>query len=207
MKTVYIIRHGQAISNVEELVQGLDDLLTNEGHEQAQFLAERFTTLPCDVIISSDTRRAIQTSEYIAQVTGKNIETTPLVRERARPSRFFGVHKSDPDFVEYMKLERPGMHDPSWRFEDAETVMDVIARAEQTLEMLRNRPEDNIVLVTHGMFFKLLTYKVLIPKNNDNWFQVYKHLRTENSGISIFELPGDGEWRVHVWNDQSHLGD
>lgn len=207
MKTVYIVRHGQTVSNVEPIVQGFDDPLTDEGHEQARLVAERFKTLPCDVIISSDTVRTIETARYIAKVTGANIETTPLAHERLRPSRFFGVNKNDPDFVEYMKEEKPGMHDPSWRFEDAETVMDVIARAEQTLQMLRDRPEDNIVLVTHGMFFKLLTYKVLIPTNNDNWFQVYKHLRTENSGISVFELPGDGEWRVHVWNDQAHLGD
>ena len=68
---LYLIRHGEAYSNVENVIGGMNgDLgLTERGFRQAQALAERLRggEIKPDVLYASTLPRARQTAEYVAE--------------------------------------------------------------------------------------------------------------------------------------------
>ena len=77
-------RHGLTAYNVEGRMQGSVDVGLNDlGHWQARTaaasLAERYEV---DAIVSSDLRRARETAEYLARVTGLPVTTDERLRER-----------------------------------------------------------------------------------------------------------------------------
>lgn len=83
MTSLYLARHGETIENTNHILQGhLPGTLTEQGIEQAGFLAKELVHITLDLIISSDLTRSIHT----AQIINKNrrlthIQTT-LLRER-----------------------------------------------------------------------------------------------------------------------------
>src|SRR3989344_1714891 len=86
MKTVYFVRHGQSEGNVGSVFQHADSPLTAKGIKQAEFIAERCTRLPIDVIISSTQPRAADTAQIISEKTKHEVELSDLFRERKKPS-------------------------------------------------------------------------------------------------------------------------
>ncbi len=68
---LYIIRHGEAVCNVENIVGGLKGCqgLTERGHEQARRLGERLATgeFKADVLYASTFRRARETAEAVGE--------------------------------------------------------------------------------------------------------------------------------------------
>ena len=83
MTTLYLVRHGETVDNVNQIMQGqTQGELTEKGVLQARQLAEQMQLLPIDVFIASDLKRSIDTCRIIAQRHGKEVVTTPLLRER-----------------------------------------------------------------------------------------------------------------------------
>ena len=81
--TLFLVRHGETVDNVRQIMQGQTQGCLNErGREQAQQVAQRLADEPIDAIIASDLQRAIQTAEIIAVPHGLPVRTTPLLRER-----------------------------------------------------------------------------------------------------------------------------
>ena len=71
MTNLYLIRHGEAHSNVNPVIGGMkgDQGLTPLGRAQAQRLRDRLMRsgeIKADVLIASDLPRAAQTAETIA---------------------------------------------------------------------------------------------------------------------------------------------
>lgn len=68
---LYLIRHGEAIVNVERIVGGVKGCrgLTPRGHEQAARLGQRLTSgeLGADVLYASTPLRARETAAYVAK--------------------------------------------------------------------------------------------------------------------------------------------
>lgn len=68
MGTIYITRHGQTKWNLEGRLQGqLDSDLTKIGKFQAKYLANRLREEDIDLIISSASQRAIETSKIVKE--------------------------------------------------------------------------------------------------------------------------------------------
>jgi len=61
------VRHGESVSNAKKLIQGQDDPLTESGIKHAEKLADELYGRPITKIISSGSRRAVQTAEIIAR--------------------------------------------------------------------------------------------------------------------------------------------
>ena len=77
--TVALVRHGQTDANRDQRLQGREDREMNEkGKEQVRLSAEHLAAYPWDLLVSSPTRRALQSAELIAQRLGiTHIEIIP----------------------------------------------------------------------------------------------------------------------------------
>ena len=81
--TIYIVRHGQAKANVEEMVAGhFDSPLTAKGEKEAKLRAEDLKRIHFDAVFSSDLMRAKRTAEIITLGRQLAVNTTRLIRER-----------------------------------------------------------------------------------------------------------------------------
>lgn len=82
MTTLLLIRHGETDWNVEGRYQGQADPPLNEtGLHQARQTALELQNLGPHALYSSDLRRARQTAQAIAEITGLTIQLEPRLRE------------------------------------------------------------------------------------------------------------------------------
>lgn len=73
MKSIYFVRHGQTVWNVENKICGATDIeLTEFGHEQAIKTGEEILKkgIKADEILYSPLIRAKETALHISQMTG-----------------------------------------------------------------------------------------------------------------------------------------
>lgn len=207
---IYIVRHGQSVSNTKDLIQDGSDPLSDEGVKQTIFLGQRFKTLPVDTIFSSDFERAYKTAEQISLNTGKEIQILKELREHKKPSGLVGKHHEDPAVLEFNQAFKENLNDPAWHYSDEENYFDLQKRVMKVLEMLENRKDENTVLVTHGLVVRMIMALVLITPEflTPEIFHKLRHnLKTKNTGITIIESKPKGGYRLTVFNDIAHLGE
>jgi probable phosphoglycerate mutase len=78
-----IWRHGQTSWNREQRIQGQQDTsLDDTGRAQAAAVAPLLAAGRIDLLVSSDLRRARETAETLAALTGLPVEFDPRLRER-----------------------------------------------------------------------------------------------------------------------------
>ena len=92
-KTIFLVRHGESEANVGDYYKGEGAPLTRKGKKQAEFIAERVSRLPVDVLISSTMERAKETASFISRKIDKSIEYTDLVVERRYPTALIGLKR------------------------------------------------------------------------------------------------------------------
>ncbi len=204
MKKIYFVRHGESEGNAGELQQTPETLLTKRGLEQAQVIGKRISHISFDKLISSNFKRAIQTADEISKITGKSVTQSDLFFERMRPSEQVGKKKVDNAVSEKLYFE-------AWlrgeKYKDGESFSELAERAQKALAYLESLPEERIVVVTHGIFLKVIASVILLgkfitPATCDRCIWL---LKTSNTGLSEIELK-DGVWHIITWNDQAHLG-
>ena len=211
MKTVYLVRHGEAENNVHThlIYESTKARLTELGSQQAKIIAERTSKLPIQALITSCFVRAQQTAEAISQATGLSVETSDLFGERRPPSEWDGQLKERvrPLEIDWEKAYFTNQSKDS----DAETVVEIIRRGMKAIRYLESRPEEHVMVVTHGFFLRVLAGlaifgETLTPSilNGMEW-----GFRTRNTGLSVIRHdPEDAHkpWYLVVWNDHAHLG-
>ena len=208
MKKIYFVRHGESEGNVKLIMQGPETLLTERGREQAVAIAERCAKLPIEAIVSSSMVRAKQTAEIIAEKTNKPLEFSDLFVERRRPKEVSGKHFEDPEVVGFRRAIRDTA-DIDFRFSDEENFGDLKERAYNALEFLRNRKEENILVVTHGLFLRMIVAYVFFGEqlNGHEIKQLFWKLSHANTGITVIEFNDkENSWNLRTWNDHAHLG-
>ena len=141
---LYIARHGQTEENVRRVLQGqMPGHLTSEGIRQAEELREKLRDVHFDSIITSDLKRAVDTTQIISEPHGGKFVLEPLLRERD-----FGVHTGGP----YIKISHA--LDPS-----AETMEQLSQRAADFLNGLSqscSKDAGTVLAVSHGLFLRVL---------------------------------------------------
>lgn len=143
-KTILLlVRHGETIDNVNQILQGqTHGELTETGRQQAQQLADRLADDNIDIFMSSDLKRAEDTCRIIALPHHRQVLTTPLLRER--------------DWGGFTGMFIPDLKDRVWP-EDIETIGEMKERARRFLMMLRQRYQGKKVLaVGHGIINKAI---------------------------------------------------
>ncbi len=203
---IYFVRHGQTEFNASNTYQPLDSKLSEKGIEQAQFVANRFKDIEIDVVFSSDLNRAVQTAEIINTHVKKEHIQLENLRECKKPSVLIGKSRSDPFSIDLMNELDSHSDDPSWHHSDEDNFSDAKSRAIRVLQMLSERGEEHILVVTHGEFLRLLISIILLgesltPKEFKN---IQFRLKTTNTGVTVCHKEDKG-YRLLTWNDHAHL--
>jgi|CXWL01.1.fsa_nt_gi broad specificity phosphatase PhoE len=212
MKTLYIVRHAESEGNAGNLQQGPVTPLSQKGREQLSIIAERFRTIPVDIIISSPQTRACDTAQAISKITGHDVEHSDLLIERKRPSVMIGMAKDSEEFIGIEKTIKNNLHNEEWRHSDEETFSDLKTRAIGLLAHIESLEEENILMISHGFFMRMVLTCVLFGnKTSIEHFEAfcYPGSEHENTGISVFrqsEYEGELYWTLVTWNDHAHLG-
>jgi broad specificity phosphatase PhoE len=82
LTTLYLVRHGETLWNVEGRYQGqLDPPLNERGEAQARAAARELAAVDVEAIYSSDLARAHQTAQALAELTALPVVTDPRLRE------------------------------------------------------------------------------------------------------------------------------
>lgn len=210
MKTVYFVRHGESEGNVGLYYQGeTNSPLTQHGEEQARLVAQRCARLPIDVLISSTALRAKQTAEIISAQTGLRADYTDLFVERRRPSEVIGKRYDDPEASRIEEEWDRSLYDENTPVFDGEHFGLLKSRAEAALQYLKERQENELLVVTHGFFLRaLFAYIVFGERLTGSELRKFIHaMRTTNTGISMItdDRNGSPGWHIRLYNDASHL--
>ena len=211
MKMVYFVRHGESEGNAGPIRQKADSLLTEKGKSQSAFVAERCSKLSIDTIVCSTMGRAKETAQVIVDKISKPVEYSDLFAERRRSSEVLGKPKDSPIALKVEKEIIEKFHIPGFRFSDEENFEDLKDRAKKALEYLAQRPEENILVVTHGFFMRIIMAHVVFGDKltGEECNRFIRVFHMENTGITV--LSYDEKWKDHpwwlwIWNDHAHLG-
>ena len=210
IKRVYFVRHGESVANIDDLVQDMNDPLSETGERQALRIAERTQNIDFDILISSDYARAHSTAKRISEACKKEINFSELFREYRRPASFVGQPYHSDVFQAFLSEMRENAGNKDWHFEDAESFYEIFARAKKALAYLESLKEDTVLVVTHGAFLRSLLAVVLwgeqakpeyLPQIVDFSVRV-----PNNTAITIFTLENN-RWRLMTWNDHAHFAE
>lgn len=143
MTTLLLVRHGETVANVNQILQGQTQGELNEtGVEQAEKLAHKLSNTHIDAFISSDLQRAEHTCKIIAEVHNKSFVTTPLLRER--------------DWGGFTGEFIPTLKDKVWP-DDVETLPQIKQRANLFLNLIAQQyPNQTVLAVGHGIINKAI---------------------------------------------------
>ncbi len=140
--TISLVRHGQTVENTRNILQGqMPGILTPLGIEQARLLGEALAGKDLDLLLTSDLKRAIDTSQLINESLHLKIITDPMLRERD-----FGIYTGKP-YGTHINREEPSL----------ESVEQMFARASSWLERMRtDHNGKHILAVSHGLFLRVI---------------------------------------------------
>ena len=143
MTTLILVRHGETGDNVNQIMQGqTQGQLTAQGLLQAHRLAESLRSEPIDVFVSSDLKRSVDTCRVVAEAHGKDVVTTPLLRER--------------DWGSFTGRYIPSLKGETWP-DDIESLEALKHRARRFMQYITdNYPGLTVLAVGHGIINKAI---------------------------------------------------
>lgn len=179
MKRIYIIRHGQTYINRYNKMQGwCDTPLTERGVKEAETIGETLKSVPFDIALSSDLKRASDTCNLIIErnINHNEIQhlASPLFREQ-----FYGYFEGMDTDMAWQMIGGPHgyknhydlfKNEPldtvkDWikeadPFHDAENAKEYWERLNQGFKLITQLDgADNILLVTHGFTIRSIAAK------------------------------------------------
>ena len=204
---LHLIRHGEAVSNVEPVIAGLtsDRGLTDRGRQQAALLEERLRAEPlaADVLYVSTLPRALETGEYVARALQLPVQETEALHE-LRPGDADGLTIAE--WRARADREVPP-RDPFQPFSPGgESWADFLVRAGAALTDLVARHRDqSVVAVCHGGVLEASFYLAfgLGPSAQRVSFDPLNtsltHWRHQEAA------DGRSSWTLVTFNDAGHL--
>jgi broad specificity phosphatase PhoE len=211
MSEVWLIRHGESISNAD-LPTGdpAESPLTERGFQQAACIPDAFTAVP-DLIVISPYLRARQT----AVPTLNRFPTVPHEEWRVHeftylnPLRYQGTTGTErrPLALAYWErcdpLEKEGGQ--------GESFAELLARVQENVTRLRQHPADFIAVFSHGLFLRALIWSVLTgiteatPKTMKRYSHFTQAAQIPNGAIIKTQFPPTGP--IFISNfETAHLG-
>lgn len=207
MKKIYFVRHAESTGNAGDVFSSKDIDITDQGIKQANLIAERFKSIPIDTLVSSDSKRAIQTAEVINKFLKIELHTSPLFSEIKRPAEIEGVARGKvAHIVESLDQK---FADPDWHHSDEENFHDFKKRALQAVDFLEQQTKEHILVVTHSKFLRMFIAVLMFGKDltPHEYIQIRDTFKTENTGITVCTISENLKWRIVIWNDHAHLGE
>ena len=180
MTELVLVRHGETDWNIQGRFQGQSDPPLNErGLAQARALALELTGEKVAAVYSSDLHRAHQTAEILAQSLGAPLRIDARLREIHQGAwegmRMEDIRRDYPEEFERRAADPLASVPPG-----GEGVRRVQERALEVLgEILERYPEDEVVLVSHGLVLALIRIHLLGLSPADLWDAIPSHARPE----------------------------
>ena len=143
MTTLYLVRHGETIDNVRQIMQGqTQGELTENGILQARQVAEELKDVDFEAVVASDLKRSIDTAKIVAAPHQLEVLTIPLLRER--------------DWGGFTGRYIPDLKGEVWP-DDIETLENLLSRAGEFIAYIRDTfPGKKVVAVGHGIINKAI---------------------------------------------------
>ncbi len=146
---IYIIRHGETTSDIENRYGGdYDDHLTEKGIAQAQDLAAKLVHQGIQIIFSSPRIRAKETSEILKRVLHCDVQIVDDLRERNRYSVLTGMEKTKAQH-EYPELANL-VQDYRNTIDGAESYENLLLRVKSAFHQIIKTPYNSIAVISHG---------------------------------------------------------
>lgn len=143
MTKLYLVRHGETVDNVRQILQGqMQGQLNETGIRQAQQLRDLMASEPIDAFVSSDLQRSVHTATIIAEPHHLPVHTSYLLRER--------------DWGDFTGSYIPDIQHAVWP-PNVETTGMMRERARRFLHYLRTTyPDQRVLAVGHGIINKAI---------------------------------------------------
>lgn len=204
MTELYIIRHGEAVCNVEGYAHGIESCrgLTERGHTQVARLAERLShgEIKADILYASPIARARETAQPIAEALGLPIQWDDELHEK-RPGEGEGL-----TWREIEERYGPFMHDQPYttQMPGGESWASFLVRASTVLDhIIRQNQGKIIVVVAHGGIVEASFYLLLnLGLSTRTGFWTY------NTSLTQWRQQGseaNPRWFLVRYNDSAHL--
>lgn len=205
--TLYLVRHGQTVWNLEQRFQGhLDIPLDDLGQRQAEAVATalRARQVPFQAVYASDLIRAAHTAAIIGAPLGLRPIVTPALREidcgiwagRSVPEierQFPGQLQAWNDGVESFTL--PG----------GESIPLVQRRAAAYIRrVIDSGPGQTVAVVAHGMVLTTLLVDLLGWDLRETWHGSRRLMGNTGFSVVIWD-PLNGTASLPVYNSLAHL--
>ena len=209
MKRVYFVRHGEAEGNSEKIFKQADAALTERGHKQSQFLAERFNALQPTALLSGPVKRTLETAQHFNDALGLSVEKYDGFGPIKFASSMIGKSKTGPEALHYFTQIKETYKNRDAHFEDAENYTDLHTRIKSNMEMLASHLEDTIVVITHESLIKSILIFVLhqggyTPLENIDFKNAVSSM--SNTGLTSF-IYTNNTWQLETWNDHAHFAE
>lgn len=206
MTTVYIVRHGQSVANLEERFAGHSDFpLTDLGRRQAELAGNYLVkeNIRLDAAYASDLCRAFETGRIIAEKQGLTPVPSPGLREiyagKWEAMKFIDIYEqfSESFGVWLQNIGRS-------RCDEGESIAEVRTRVLATVqEIVRQNPEKTILLATHGAAIRSLEAELLGLSPDE-----MKDLPwVGNASLTVVEFDDDLHGAIIQRDIREHLGE
>ena len=141
---LYVVRHGQTIVNVKELINARNIIGINRvGKQQANIAAEQMEKVKIDLIFCSPLRRTKQTCKIINKNKVKVIYDDRLLERNSRSMQFKDAEKLD--IEEWYNVNKTIV------YKNSEGFRSILDRVKKFLEEIKEKyPDKSILIVTHG---------------------------------------------------------
>lgn len=214
---IYIIRHGETVSNKNHLRQGEEGGLTQDGKYQAFTLGMNISKYKINKILCSPYQRAIETLDEIQKnlnVPNEKVIYTPLLAERRNPTSIVGKKYEDPETIKAIDFMDKTIHEENARYEDEENYLDLKIRAEKAIDFIETKSSSKTLVITHGIFLKMIICTIYYNKDFDikkyiefSFFNAYSNTALTILKYSPWKIFSKNKWEIMVYNDTSLLAD
>jgi broad specificity phosphatase PhoE len=202
-----LIRHGQSRANIEQVIQGDDDPLTDLGRLQADMLGRYLaSTHVITALYASPLERARETALIVGRHIGREPIFEPGLAEMCAGSAagmtWEAWSEAFPEQSARLRARARSLDD---RWEGGESGLEfmtrVLAAYDRIVEQHR-ASDDTIAVVSHGGALAWIASKVF-GDPADVW--PFERAIFANCSISELLIDADGAHAIGIWNHQEHL--
>ncbi len=199
-KTIFIYRHGQTDLNKNGIVQGsgVNSSLNERGREQAALFYKKYKDRKFEVVLTSKLQRTHQT-------------VSPFLKNKIAWEQFeeineisWGIHEgksSKPEMIaEYKELMNGWSNgELHLKIMGGESAFELGKRLKKFIDILRKRPEKNILVCSHGR-----AMRALICLMHDFPLTRMQDFTHHNTGLYVAHYQKE-RFDFVINNDISHL--
>ena len=165
--TVYFVRHGQTLLNIEDKVCGIiDSPLTELGHKQAIETGNKIkeSGLKIDIILYSPLSRAKDTAKHISDICNIPMIEEPRLIEQSF-GKYEGIFKNS---IEFMNAKKQFLS----RYDGGESMFQVAQRIYNLLDDLKKSDKTYLLVAHNGISRVVNSYFYSMTVNEYASFQI-----------------------------------